>query len=695
MGLIHALKLWRHYLLGSEIKAYTDHNSLIHFSKQPNLTGRQARWSEFLQSYDVEIIYKPGASNIVADALSRRPDLKINNISVLNQVDMSLYKNYADCTSFKEVFHALTVPQDPCPKKLEAKLPRYRITDDLLYFDDRLCVPSVPSSLRSNLLREHHDITIGAHNGANKVYMALRDKFYWPKLHRDIVRYTSSCDDCQHNKPKRSTAGVASPMPVPTKRWHTISMDFFTKLPKTANGYTAVFVVVDRLTKLAHFIPTFDTATAVDIANLFFTHCFKLHGLPEVIISDHDPKFTSIFWSSLFKILGTKFNMSSANHPQTDGQSERTIQILEQYLRTVVNYAQDDWDQHLAAFEFAYNKYYTSSTGMSPFMLTYGLDPLVPSDFLNLDRTKSDTPTVEAFLDKMCTLTQLAVDKLRDAQDLQRAYADNTRKPELFSTDDLVLIPTAHLLRDNIAQRPNTSLRQKYVGPFKIIEVLSPVTVRVQLPATIKSHPVLHVSLLKKYVSPEKGGRTVQPRPHPELVNDFVSYEVEAIVDVRTRYRKKEYLVKWKEFKHHDNSWLPESNLEHCADLIKQFYYKQNSTQLPHPHTPPISPLAKATKELGKFVSPHPQITPSPHSKSLSSLNPAKLNFATPVKALPPDVVHMVDSTAADSKGGGTSVASRATLSKKGDSVTKPAVALPPIVTRAGRAIRRPTRIDL
>src|SRR5581483_3507136 len=284
-------------------------------------------------------------------------------------------------------------------------LKHFSIRNDLLWFDEeRVCVPK---NMRTEVIHDHHDIPISGHQGIERTYSSLQRFFYWPRMIKDITKYINSCDACQRNKTSQKVpAGLLQPLPIPTERWSHISMDFITQLPITKDKHDAIVVFVDLLTKMVHFVPTFTNASAPSTARLFFDNVFRLHGLPRAIVSDRDSKFTSKFWRALFEHLGTKLNMSTSFHPQTDGQTERANRTLEDMLRAFVSYEQTDWDKYLAAAEFASNNAPNASTGMSPFKMNYGFDPAVPSTLL---LPPSDAvPAFTEFLVRMQNLTKVA-----------------------------------------------------------------------------------------------------------------------------------------------------------------------------------------------------------------------------------------------------------------------------------------------
>ncbi|MCO5578620.1 hypothetical protein L7F22_032464 [Adiantum nelumboides] len=230
-----------------------------------------------------------------------------------------------------EVFRVLKLAT---PTQAEMNLfAAYTIQNDLIYYEDRICVPH-NSRMRKMLLQEHHEVPYAVHPGINKTYKILAAAYDWPQMKQDVVNYVKACHSCQTMKASRQLPqGLLQPLPIPNEHWKSISMDFIVTLPKSSKDNTQILVIVDRFSKMANFIPCRITASAPDIASLFIQHIFRIRGLPKSIVSDRDPKFTRHFWTSLFKSLGTNLLFSSAYHPQTDGQTERVNQILEEMLR--------------------------------------------------------------------------------------------------------------------------------------------------------------------------------------------------------------------------------------------------------------------------------------------------------------------------------------------------------------------------
>src|SRR6185295_4489635 len=234
----------------------------------------------------------------------------------------------------------------------------------------------------------------------------------------------------------------------PTKNWQQITMDLIVSLPKTKDGHDAIVVFVDKLSKMVHFVATKTSITAPELAKIFFDNVFKLHGMPEGIISDRDPKFTSLFWKALFKCMGTKLSMSTVFHPQSDGQTERANRTLEQMMRNWVNYKQDNWDLQLAAVEFACNNAKQSSTSISPFKLVSGQDFIVPISLMTSIGIDTNVPSTEDFVKNIADRIKKAIEKLQEAQKSQKKYVDKGRHDEVFQIGDLVMLSTKNIQVD-------------------------------------------------------------------------------------------------------------------------------------------------------------------------------------------------------------------------------------------------------
>ena len=304
--MVQAVKHWRHYLFHREFIIYTDYEALKHLHSQDKISSRHASWSAYLQQFTFVLKRKSGASNKVADALSRR-------VNFLASMTISV-------PGF-ESFRALLL-EDPYFANIMHNLDSNRhssffLEDGFLFRGNQLCIPD--NSLRVKIIKELHD---EGHVGRDRTLQLVRDSYFWPTIRREVERYVERCQVCQVSKGKATNAGLYLPLPVPTQPWTDISMDFVLGLPRTQRGFDSIFVVVDRFSKMVHFIPCKKTTDAVNVAQLFFRDVYRLHGLPTSIVSDRDTRFLSHFWRRLWKMANTKLNFSSAYHPQMDGQTE-------------------------------------------------------------------------------------------------------------------------------------------------------------------------------------------------------------------------------------------------------------------------------------------------------------------------------------------------------------------------------------
>jgi hypothetical protein len=346
-------------------------------------------------------------------------------------------------------------------------------------------------------------------------------------------------------------------------------MDFVMQLPKSRKGKDAMVVFVDRLTKMTHFEAIKTTATASEVAAVFINTVFRHHGLPTRIVSDRDTRFTSMFWKHVMQTLNVQLAMSTAFHPQTDGQTERANRTIEDMIRIYTSKQQDDWDELLPLLEFAYNNSVNQSTKMSPFYLDRGLHPKTP-DVLNHNQILDDiNPSAEDFLMRITNNIRMAQDALQDAQVRQAKYADQRRHFETLNVGDMVLLSAENLKIKPVNGR-SRKLMPRFVGPYRISEVLSTVAYKLELPQDMKIHPVFHISLLKKYHANTRQTEDTDRFENIDIEADD-EYEVEKIVDKKTINDKTHYLVRWKDYSEEFDSWEPEENVENCRNLVEEF----------------------------------------------------------------------------------------------------------------------------
>jgi hypothetical protein len=565
LAIVRALREWRHYLHGAHFTVYSDHGPLRYMQTQPHLTSRQARWQEILSEFDFTIEYKPGKKNVVADALSRRADHK-ETLAAVSSANVASLR-----TEIKDGY-----ANDPACKKILERPNEHKeftVENGMIYKQQRMYVPN-NMDIKKRILYEHHDAPTAGHVGVTKTTRNVSRLFYWPKLHQEVKQYVLSCLPCQSNKPSNQTpVGLLQPLPIPETRWETTSMDFITQLPVTKQGNDAIMVVVDKLSKKAHFIATKTNVSAPDVATLFFREVVRHHGVPKNVISDRDPRFTSMFWKALWQQLGTKLSMSTAYHPQSDGQTEVTNKIVENMLRAYADYRQDNWDECLPSAEIAYNNSVQASTGYTPYYLDCGQHPNLPIVNAVNDEAKSNNPTVNELLSRMHDSIATAKANLQAAQQRQSHYANQHRREVIFKVGDQVMLSTVNFRVMN----PNRTVKlmPRFIGPLPVKKVISDVAYELELPASLKVHPVFHVSKLKAY-RPDTGfDRDQAPRPAPEIVEGEEMYEVERILDRRERRQGRgvrvEYLVKWKGYPEYEATWEREQALRMAPDAVRAF----------------------------------------------------------------------------------------------------------------------------
>lgn len=587
LAVVWAAGQWRHYLHGSQCTVVTksDHKPLEHFFSQPQLSGRQARWQAKLAEFPIKIQYKPGDAMDAADGLSR----KFDPVDVLNSMS-----TVQPGDQFAERLLKAAAADAAYQTRLEQaerhELDGHRAINGLLVRTvkghHQLCIPDDPE-LRRCLLEESHDLA--GHFGADRTAELIARSFHWPKMAEDAQVYTRTCPACQRNKASNEVPlGLLQPLPIPERPWSSVSLDFITDLPRTEAGFDAILVVVDRLTKMAHFIPTVTTVDAPGTAELLMREVVRLHGLPQTLVSDRDPRFVSLFWETLFKLMGTKLALSTPYHPQTDGQTERMNRTLEEMLRAYVNSAQDDWDKKLGMAEFHYNNSLHTSTRETPFLLNYGQHPYSPESMLAVALAMGPRNALACTkMREMQTLLGTARKALEQAQGRQKRQADKRLQEHAFAPGDLVKINTRnlHIPAASLGAR---KLRSKYHGPLTVVEAVGSNAYRLEIPAGWKCHDVWNVSNLRPYRTDDGRfpGRE-EPRPPPIVVNkgDEPEYELEAILGHkaigrprRDGTRAQQYLVHWKGYPPHEHMWMPERDLDNAADLLRAYKRKHKLT---------------------------------------------------------------------------------------------------------------------
>ncbi|GJW89544.1 putative nucleotidyltransferase, ribonuclease H [Tanacetum coccineum] len=450
-AVVFALKIWRHYLYGEACDIFTDHKSL---------------------KYIIELCVR-GQNGFWA-SLRVEPNL-ISQIKAAQKDDGEIWAIIQNIDQQTE----------------------FRVDDDgILWQGTKLCVPEDPT-LREALMTEAHSSPFSIHPGSTKMYHDLKQHFWWSGMKRDVATFVSKCLTCQQVKIEHQRAsGLLQPLEIPVWKWDEISMDFVTGLPRTQRKHDAIWVVVDRLTKSAHFLPIRKDYPVSKLAEMFQQEIVRLHGTPSAIVSDRDPRFTSRFWKGLQKAWGTRLKFSTAFHPETDGQSERTIQTLEDMLRSCALEWAGNWDDYICLVEFAYNNSWHASIKCAPFEMLYGRKCRAPICWDQVgERILEGPEMIEVTNEKVA----VAREKLKEAQTRQKSYADRHRRALEFQPGEHVFLkvsPTRGVRRFGIKGK----LSPRFIGPFEILDRVGEVSYRLALPPQLSHvHNVFHVSLLRGY----------------------------------------------------------------------------------------------------------------------------------------------------------------------------------------------------
>ncbi|XP_061375386.1 uncharacterized protein LOC133317533 [Gastrolobium bilobum] len=565
-AITEAVKKWRQYLLGRRFTIRTDQKSLRGLLDQVIQTPEQQYYLTKLLGFEYSIVYKPGKDNQAADALSRYPVFMSLMAAATVQVELldTLRQENHSSPFFQQIYKSIA--EDPSSNA------HYKAYDGLLFYKGKLLLdPSSP--LVHQVLHENHSTFMSGHTGIQKTMARVSASFSWPNWRAAVKAFVSSCITCQQVKyQNQAPAGLLQPISIPSKIWEDLSMDFIVGLP-VSHGFTTILVVVDRLSKQAHFGSLPQRYTAAKVANLFATMICKLHGIPRSIITDRDSIFLSRFWVELFVQSGTHLRRTTAYHPQSDGQSEVVNRVLEQYLRCFVADFPKRWSKILHWAEYCYNTSYHSADGMTPFKAVFGRDPPSILDYVSSDTRLEEVDT--ALMDRQAILQQL-LENLIKAQQAMKERADRKRRDVQYKVGDLVWVHLQPYRQSSVAERMSNKLCRRYFGPFPIAKKVGQVAYKLELPPNAKIHHTFHVSLLK----PFKGDNSISPLPLPDVfTNGMPVLEPQDITDSRIiaveDQQQIEIKVLWSGMPHEVATWeelqefrrqYPHFNLEDKCD---------------------------------------------------------------------------------------------------------------------------------
>src|SRR6185369_9810396 len=552
LGVVDAFEQWETQLIGvpQTTEVYTDHQNLTSFMTTKKLNKRQVRWAEMLADFDFKIYHRPGSLNGAADALSRRSDLRdtdepeTHGAMFHKEADGTLRYGQPQLTKVARVAVKVVSAQTAWQQKAaEWEFDPDSDSQKDIRWDDKEYDamerstrdrPFVPPHMRRDLIRELHESKEFGHASTEEMVRRLAKAFTIPHLRNMVKEVLGNCLACHQNKPKRHKPyGLLQPLQPPQRPWTSVTMDFIVKLPKSLEPGSGrlcdtILVIVDRLTKGAKFVPTEETITAEECAYEVRKALVSEHGMPEEFITDRDKLFTSKYWDTFIAKMGTKKKLSTSFHPETDGQTERTNQTLEQYLRMYANKLQDNWVELLPTAQLAYNSTKSATTRHSPHYANYGYEPTAHRDPRDIESLSVGAD------DKASLLRELHEELSKNIaqRNLTTSKAANKQRIEgpTFKKGDKVFLSRQNLK----TKRPCKKLDNLRLGPFEILETMGPVNYKLRLPTGMHIHPVFHKKLL------EPAPADAECATNVELEDD--EYEVEEIKDLRKFGRQWKYL---------------------------------------------------------------------------------------------------------------------------------------------------------
>ena len=621
-AMIKSFQTWKHYLHGTKIQVQTDHAPLKWFQSQAKVTDKVGRWLDFLSEFDFDVVHVPREKNAAADALSKAPAFYEEIASLREMQDMrgkdfllmlrerlqlkamttraedsqDYHMSESDQRSQRQVpMNAYWMKRlkasykhDPFCKRVLRNLDsytHYKYINGILYRSDdhhglRIYVPercTVKRSLtdetmvwlRSQLLVEYHDVLIAGHQGVKRSLKQLQRSFWWPTALREMRAHIRGCPTCQRIKARHHKQYGKHVGNVPTlRRWEIVSFDFITDLPKTSGGNDAIHVAMDQTSRRVRLDAVNMTITSRETAKLVLGTVVRDHGVPAVIISDRDVRYTAAIWQEVWRKLGTHLAMSASYQPLANAPNERSHQVIEDMLRAFVD-SLTDWDLLIPMVEFAINNHVNVDTGFTPFEIDCGQHPLDPM-------TVYLSEVNNTLLDEWAENVSKARRYYIVAQERRLAKLNSRRIDAPFSDGDRVMLNTEHI-KWHEAVMAGKKLKPRFIGPY-VIEAMSQNRLSARLTWTnpeMKIHPVQPVSRLEPYHEDPSELRTyINAPPASELIEGEEYFVVEKVTGRRYHRGNKRYSyrIKYEGYPDEDSQWLPEWRLkDSCQELLRQY----------------------------------------------------------------------------------------------------------------------------